>query len=248
MALVRDLAVVAAAAALAAPGRAAAHISLEHGGTHLSRYGDLELKAPPCGRAGGTRGAHVYTYAPGETITLSVMETIPHPGYFRIAFQAHGDDEFRDPASILPVDPNRGCPVGPGDRCGASDFFNTPNVLLDDLAPHLAGAAGPRFTWSVTLPDVECDDCTLQVIQVMEDDLAHGPYDPTPGSGVEDVYHQCVDLVLRRGAASAGPSAGSGGGCDASGASGAAGWIAALAAGAAARIASRRRGPGSARR
>jgi hypothetical protein len=48
----------------------------------------------------------------------------------------------------------------------------------------------------VTLPNITCDNCTLQVIQVMEDDQFHGPYDVTPGVGVADVYHQCIDLVL----------------------------------------------------
>jgi hypothetical protein len=207
----RTVAWLCSIAALSAPVRAAAHISLEQGGTHFSRYGDVELKSPPCGRAGGVRGTHIYTYEPGQTITVSLVEYVPHPSYFRIAFQQDGDDEFRDPASIHPIDPARACPDGPGDHCGPSDFYNTPNVLMDDLDPHLAGAAGPQYTWQVTLPALECDHCTLQVIQVMEDDQFHGPYDPTPGVGIEDVYHQCIDLVLKHGASQAAnvaPSAG----------------------------------------
>ena len=70
-----------ATALLAAPAHA--HISLERGGTHLSRYGDSEIKAGPCGRAGGTRGTHIYTYEPGQTITVSIVEYISHPSYFR---------------------------------------------------------------------------------------------------------------------------------------------------------------------
>ena len=82
-----------------------------------------------------------------------------------------------------------------------SDYYNTPNVLpnMDDLNPHLADGV-QKWTWQVTLPNVECDNCTLQVIQVMEDNLAHGDYDPTPGVGIEDIYHQCIDLVLKQGA------------------------------------------------
>lgn len=179
---------------------AAAHISLEEGGTHRSRYGDGEIKAGPCGRAGGTRGTNVYTYAPGQKITVSVIESIPHPGYFRFAFDDDGDDAFIEPQSIKPIDPNRKCPNGPTDRCGASDFYNSPAVLpgMDNLNPHLTAALGTKYTWEVTLPNVECSNCTLQLIQVMEDDLAHGPYDPTPGVGVEDIYHQCIDIVLKR--------------------------------------------------
>ncbi len=188
---------------VAAP--APAHISLEKGGTHLSRYGDsaASLKGGPCGRAGGTRGTHIYTYEPGETITVKLVETVAHPGYFRIAFDADGDSVFTEPASIKPVDPTRACPDGPGDHCGASDYYNNAAVLMDDLNPHMAGGT-PTYTWQVKLPNVECQNCTLQFIQVMEDDQFHGPYDPTPGVGIEDIYHQCIDLVLKKGAGDGG--------------------------------------------
>jgi hypothetical protein len=186
---------------------ASAHISLEQGGTHLSRYGDsaASIKAGPCGRTGGTRGTHIYTYEPGQTITVKVVETIAHPGYFRIAFDNDGDNDFKEPASIKPVDPKRACPDGPGDHCGTSDFYNNATVLpgMDNLNPHLASGT-PTYTWQVTLPNVECQNCTLQVIQVMEDDTFHGPYDPTPGVGVEDIYHQCIDLVLAKGSGDGG--------------------------------------------
>src|SRR5262249_20346181 len=88
---------------------------------------------------------------------------------------------------------------------GASDFYNTPNVLpmMDNLYPHLAGNV-MTYSFQLTLPNVECDNCTLQVIQVMEDNLAHGDYDPTPGVGIADIYHQCIDLVLKRGANTSG--------------------------------------------
>jgi hypothetical protein len=189
-----------ALAAMAMTRPASAHISLESGGTHNSRYGDGLIKDGPCGKAGGTRGTNIYTYAPGQTITVSLRETIPHPSYFRFAFDNDGDDAFIEPASILPIDPARKCPDGPGDHCGASDFYNSPAVLpnMDNLNPHLTASLNMAYTWQVTLPDVECTNCTLQVIQVMEDDGPHGPYDPTPGVGVEDIYHQCIDIVLKR--------------------------------------------------
>jgi hypothetical protein len=190
-----------------------AHISLEKGGTHLSRYGDDELKAGPCGRANGLPGTHLYTYAPGATIEVKLVEFIPHPGYFRFAFDPDGDDGFKEPASIKPVDPKRKCPTGPGDHCGESDFYNSPEVLpgMDNLNPHLAGGT-KTYSWQVTLPDVECDHCTLQVIQVMEDDGPHGPYDPTPGVGVADIYHQCIDIRLTREAAGDGGASDGGAG------------------------------------
>jgi MYXO-CTERM domain-containing protein len=187
-------------ATMLASRMASAHISLEEGGTHKSRYGDGEIKGGPCGRLNGARGPNVYTYAPGQKITVSVIESIPHPGYFRIAFDNDGDDAFVTPRSIKPLDPNRKCPNDPTDQCGMSDFYNSPAVLpgMDNLNPHLTARFGTKYTWEVTLPDVECTHCTLQVLQVMEDDLTHGPYDTRPGVGVEDVYFQCIDLVLKR--------------------------------------------------
>jgi uncharacterized membrane protein YgcG len=215
---------------VAAGGSAFAHISLEQGGTHLSRDGEANLKEGPCGKAGSTRGTNIYTYAPGATITVRFVETIPHPSYFRFAFQQSGDDQFKEPASIKPIDSSRPCPIDSGDHCGASDFYNTPNVLpmMDDLDPHLAGASKGTYEYQVTLPNVECDNCTLQLIQVMEDNQFHGDYDPTPGVGVEDIYHQCIDLVLKAGAPSsndAGAGAGGtgGGGAGGGGAGGAGG-------------------------
>src|SRR5436309_1424171 len=121
----RTRASLVVAIVLAAATPAAAHISLEQGGTHLSRYGESYLKDGPCGKAGGTRGTHIYTYAPGQTITVSLVETIPHPSYFRFAFQQSGDNEFVEPRSIKPIDPSRPCPIDSGDHCGSADFYNT---------------------------------------------------------------------------------------------------------------------------
>ncbi len=221
-AFVRSLCTGLAASSLLAALPASAHISLERGGTHKSRYGDAELKDGPCGRANGTRGTNVYTYEPGQTITVKFNEYVPHPGYFRIAFDNDGDNDFQDPASIKPIDPARKCPFNAADKCGASDFYNNATVLpgMDNLAPHLAGEWNKQYSFDVKLPDVECTNCTLQIIQVMEDTI-HGAYNPTPGDPndspyVADNYHQCIDLVLKRaagtgGTAGAGGTAGSGG-------------------------------------
>src|SRR5262245_60616490 len=130
-------AIAVAGTFIAAEG--SAHISIDQGGTQKSRYGDNYLKDAPCGKAGGTRGTNVYTYAPGETITVSIVEFIPHPSYFRVAFDQDGDDGFKDPQSIKPIDPTRPCPINAGDKCGTTDafndFYNTPEVLpqMDNL-------------------------------------------------------------------------------------------------------------------
>jgi hypothetical protein len=196
---------------------ASAHISLEQGGIHKSRYGETVLKDAPCGVTGGTRGENVYTYKAGETIEVKLIETIPHPGYFRIAFDDDGDDDFIEPASIKPVDPARACPFNAADKCGESDFDNSPAVLMDNLDPHLPVSFGAEYSWQVKLPDVACDNCTLQVMQVMEDTI-HGAYNPVPGDPadvpyVADNYHQCIDLVLTKDPAPPAPPSSDDGGC-----------------------------------
>jgi len=205
---------------------ASAHISIDDGGTHRSRYPAGEQKNGPCGRLNGTRGTNVYTYEPGQTVTVKVKEVIPHPSYFRFAFDTDGDNGFKMPASIKPIDPTRPCPFNAADLCTASDLYNTPEVLpnMDYLAPHLSSQLPPNgiHTFQVTFPNVECTNCTLQLIQVMED-VIHGAYNPTPGhpadSYVEDNYRQCIDIVLKRSTGTGG-AGGNGGGAGTGGSGG----------------------------
>ena len=90
-----------------------------------------------------------------------------HPGHYRIAFDEDGVDDFVDPATMR-------------------ELYSNDSVLLDGIEDK-----GERdYSVMVTLPNVTCDNCTLQVIQVMYD---KPPY-TTPGN---DIYYQCADLVLR---------------------------------------------------
>jgi len=204
------------------PVGASAHLGLT---SPTSRYGPDVLKTGPCGTSGGQRTGNVTTYEPGETIEVSWEEYIDHPGHYRIAFDEDGDDDFVDPSTMM-------------------ELYSNDAVLLDGIADQ--GAAERDYLVTVTLPDVTCDNCTLQVIQVMYD---KPPY-TTPGN---DIYYQCADLVLRTGSpptdggtdagTDAGNDAGAGtdagldpgadpiapGGCSvASGAPGGPGWISAL--------------------
>lgn len=196
------LAACAAATGVFVEARAHAHIDME--GELKGRGGDQ--KAAPC--EGEPRSDTPYEFEPGATIKLGVLEGIPHDGYFRVSFDDDGTD-FEDPQSIAPINPDR---YGPGkkcqgtaaDRCGESDFCNMtsdgrgPTVLWDNLDPHLGADVtfGQTRFWNIELPNVECDNCTLQVMQVMEDPAggAHGPFD-----GKNDLYYRCIDIVLKKG-------------------------------------------------
>ena len=129
-------------------------------------------KDGPCGEEGGTRSPNVCEFQPGATITVEWDETIEHPGHFRIAFDEDGVDSLIDPADY-------------------DDFDNSPAVIDDAIPDRDVDADGDsRYSLQITLPDVECDNCTLQLIQVMSDKPPWGP------EGGNDIYYQCADLVL----------------------------------------------------
>jgi hypothetical protein len=153
---------------------AAAHVRLE---SPASRYGD-EMKLRPCGITGGVRTTRVTTVRPGQVLTVVFDEFIDHPGYFRIAFDPAGDSA-----------------LGPPVWNGAA-FVNPPDV--DVLVDHIANPPGlTHGEVPVTLPKIECDNCTLQLIQVMTD--------KPPFDGVDDFYYQCADLRLSSTAPLGGP-------------------------------------------
>ncbi len=88
-----------------------------------------------------------------------------------------------------------------------ADFDNNSTILLENIPDNDGG----EYEVEVTLPDLECDNCTLQVIQVM---LDKPPY----GDG-NDLYYQCADVILEFGAATSGSTGEGSTGDDTSGGS-----------------------------
>lgn len=177
------------AAVMSFAGVSSAHIDLT---SPAPRHADDQQKVSPCGARGDARGETVTVFEPGETITVTWNETIDHPGHFRIMFDDDGFDDFPEPANE-----NDLCEPGVDKGC-----------LLDGIADKKGGS----YSAEVTLPDVECDNCTLQLIQVMTD--------RRPAT----LYYRCADLVLKSSdpgaatsAASSSASAGAGGGATGAG-------------------------------
>jgi MYXO-CTERM domain-containing protein len=188
---------LAVAAAMSFAGVSRAHIALTSPAPRHA--GDREQKTSPCGVANDARGSEVTVLASGQTITLSWHETVDHPGHYRIMFDDDGFDDFPDPASGTDF-----CEPGRDRGC-----------LADNIADASGGAG--TYTQDVTLPDIECENCTIQLIQVMTD--------RSPAS----MYYRCADVALRASggtavssgtgsAASSGAGAGGGGGAGSSGA------------------------------
>lgn len=142
-------------------GSARAHLSL----TSPPPRTDL-LKQGPCGAGpADPRGPTVATFKPGEKIVVTWNEFVDHPGHFRIALDPDGQDDFFEPASF-------------------DDVSGGPGVIVDGIFDKNGG----DYSLEIELPNIECDNCVLQVIQVMTDKK---PY----GDG-NDLYYQCADIAI----------------------------------------------------
>ena len=188
----RTIVSISLASVLALAGTVDAHIHLTSPMARTdSQLGDQ--KEQHCGVANQVRNpARVTVFQPGATITVTWMETIQHPGWFRIAFQPDGAV-----FGIPPVGAG-GAGAFPTVNQEGLDAANNSIVLADRIADGLLSA-------TVTLPNVECANCTLQFIQVMTD---KAPY--TIDALSDDIYFNCADITLSNtpGAPDAGPGAG----------------------------------------
>ena len=209
-ATMKTLSLIAFFGLMASASVADAHIRLDSPSPRIA-----DQKVGPCGAAGSTRGSNVKVLAPGATIEVSWTETVNHPGHYRLSFDADGQD-FTVPLSF-------------------TDVTQTMNVLVDNITDR----SGSQLVYKqmVTLPNITCENCTLQLIQMMTDK-------PPYGDG-NDIYFQCADIALRAGTptvdaptalvdAPTGPDAGgaaptSGGGCNIGGRGGATGGLTVMA-------------------
>ena len=183
---------------LTASGKALAHIQLISPTPRVANTDSI--KSTPCGPA--TRNAaKVTTAKPGETITVQWDETISHPGYFRILFDEDGQDGLMKPTMAsfkLYSDYYNGQRNGiTVDKLPKLISATTKDggawVLADNWGLHASGAKRP-WMLKVTLPNVTCNNCTLQVVQGMFENSR--TYDGA-------YYFHCADFILKGDAAPA---------------------------------------------
>ncbi|HEV7734576.1 MAG TPA: SCE4755 family polysaccharide monooxygenase-like protein [Candidatus Binatia bacterium] len=164
------------------PRSAVAHFTLHSPGSWRTQdFIGSPQKIGPCGNEGDVAATGVVTsFTPGQTITITLDETIYHPGHYRVALAVNDQSE-------LPTNPL----VAPGvTDCGSVDVIDPPQfpVLADGKLPHTS-AFDDTVSFEVTLPsDVTCTRCTLQVLEFMSDH-------PAPC-----FYHHCADISIRAGA------------------------------------------------
>jgi hypothetical protein len=157
-----------------------AHVDLSTPNPRAHGETEGNLKSGPCGQTTNGRTANVNVFAPGQTITVTWNEYIDHPAYYRIAFDDDGDDGF-----LMRTDGQTDPTADDPDTIEAA--LNMDAQILAIVKEENDTTAGPSTdirSVDVTLPNVTCENCTLQVIQYMYNN---------PGQG----YFQCADIALR---------------------------------------------------
>lgn len=178
-------AAMAAAFGLAAMS-AHGHFSLDAPASWIEEdeRGDPQ-KIAPCGGTladGGTRSGAVTDVQGGEMLRLAITETIYHPGHYRVALARK--------INALPAAPE--AVMKETDRGLRSDYAQIdadpqPPVLIDGLWQNDQRRSGPLET-EIQIPNINCEDCFLQVIQFMED------HPGVPAGGF--TYYHCAVLNI----------------------------------------------------
>ena len=140
------------------------------------------LKERHCGQTGSAR-ANVQTLRPGSPLHLVWDEYVVHPGWFRVSFQQNGDTFEIPPASNGPS--STGASNYPTENLTGKTDPGTGSLIIADRIAH------GTLSLDITLPNVECDKCTLQLIQMMTDGSSY-----SIATTSSNIYFACVDLVL----------------------------------------------------
>jgi hypothetical protein len=204
--------------------RASAHLDLIAPPPRLAgETGGGQLKTKPCGQTVNARTTDkVTTFTPGQKVDIKIKEYVQHPGYFAVAFDPDGDNDFPFPRANADKvvastdDPKAMFPLS-GTVLG---------IRTDKEKDCYGENANHECTISVTIPNMNCTNCTLQVTQFM--------YDKLGNNNDDEYYYQCADIKIEgamggggSGGASTGGVAGAAatGGAGGTGTGGAAGSI-----------------------
>jgi hypothetical protein len=176
---------VAALAAAVAPA-VQAHFKLIEPASWLVEddKGDPQ-KLEPCGGTLGNPGMvtnAVTSVMGGQPLKIVVEETVYHPGHYRIALARKRNHLPEDPVATM-KDTER----GPRSASGKVETNIQPPLIVDGLWMH---HEKPTKLWEteITIPNITCEGCQLQVIQFMEEH---------PGTREGDFsYHHCAVLNI----------------------------------------------------
>jgi hypothetical protein len=169
--------------------------------------GGGQLKTKPCGQTTNKRTTDkVTTFTPGQKVDIKMKEYINHPGYFAVAFDPDGDDSF--PFPIANMDKVVAATDDPKTKFPLS--ATVLGLRADKDKDCYTENADHECTLSITIPNMTCQNCTLQLIQFM--------YDKLGDNNDNEYYYQCADIKIE-----GTPASGGAGGTGAGGAAGAGG-------------------------
>jgi hypothetical protein len=146
-------------------------------------------KAGPCGGSNTDWGKPSYIVAKaigGQKLHIKIQETVYHPGHYRVALAVNSPTE-------LPLDPQVSTKDSERGPMSISATIQSPPaipVLADGLFVHSTRPTGPMepFETDVQLPNINCKNCTLQVVQFMAEHAFNNP------GGYS--YHHCANLQI----------------------------------------------------
>lgn len=143
-------------------------------------------KLGPCGGTSANAGTPtniVGKVQGGQKLHLKVMETIYHPGHYRVALAVNSLDELPPDPQAVTTESDR------GPRSVSAPIQSIPKapLLADGLFIHTAKSADP-FETDIQLPNISCPRCTLQVVEFMAE---HGV---NADGGF--YYHHCANLAI----------------------------------------------------
>lgn len=150
-----------------------------------SPLGDPQ-KAAPCGGTStnaGTPSGKITPVIGGEKLHLKIQETVFHPGFYRVALAVNSRDELpKDPQPVTTPGAN-----GPKSVAGTIQYPPIAPVLADGLFMHASKFDQPQEA-DILIPNINCAQCTLQVIEFMAEHGLNKDGDYT--------YHHCAVLQI----------------------------------------------------
>ena len=143
-------------------------------------------KMGPCGGVSGNAGMPsniVNKVQGGGKLHIKVQETVFHPGHYRVALAVSSRTELPPDPKVTTRDSAR------GPQSVTADIQNPPQipVLADGLFAHTARSTTP-FETDIDIPNINCEKCTLQIIQFMAEHARNKDGDFS--------YHHCADLQI----------------------------------------------------
>ena len=143
-------------------------------------------KLGPCGGTTadpGTATNAISKARGGSRLHLKWIETIYHPGHYRIALAVNSPGELPSDPPTVSRDSDKGLR-------SVSAVIQNPvlaPVLVDGLFPHTVKPTEPMET-DIELPNINCPKCTVQIVQFMAE---HGL---NKDGGY--FYHHCANVQI----------------------------------------------------